>query len=157
MRVDGVALGFEGRAIEAGRSAGLADVLRSAMDAVQPGDYLAVLAYLPAGTEGFGAIEASVAEATRLTGKPICLELGPRYLHSTGQLHKGGPSSCLVLQLTVDDNDLDIPGEAYGFGTLLAAQAMGDCQALVDKERRVARVHIGSDAEAGILRLLAHI
>ena len=82
---------------------------------------------------------------------------GPRFLHSTGQLHKGGPDSCMVLQVTVDDTDLPIPGEAYGFGTLIAAQAMGDCQALVDKGRRVARVHVGPDAEAGLLRLLAHI
>jgi transaldolase/glucose-6-phosphate isomerase len=72
-------------------------------------------------------------------------------------LHKGGPNTGLYLQFTVDDEDLEIPGETYGFGTLIAAQAMGDYQALLDKKRRLVRVHLGDDAEAGILRLLGGI
>ena len=64
---------------------------------------------------------------------------GPRFLHSTGQLHKGGPANGLFLQITADDtDDLVIPGAGYGFGTLKAAQALGDLQALSEAGRRVA-------------------
>jgi glucose-6-phosphate isomerase/transaldolase/glucose-6-phosphate isomerase len=131
----------------------LTDLLKTA----KPGDYLAITAYAqqtPGVDRAAARLRQTVMERHKIA---TTMAYGPRFLHSTGQLHKGGPNTCLVLQLTVDDNDLDIPGEAYGFGTLLAAQAMGDCQALVERGRRVARVHIGSDAEAGILRLLAHI
>jgi hypothetical protein len=68
---------------------------------------------------------------------------GPRYLHSAGQLHKGGPPTGLFLQITVDDaDDIAIPSAGYGFSTLKAAQALGDLQALSEAGRRVARVHL---------------
>jgi hypothetical protein len=63
----------------------------------------------------------------------------------------------LFLQLTVDDEELEIPSEPFGFRTLISAQAMGDHQALVEGQRRVVRVHLGEDAEAGLLRLLGGI
>ena len=81
---------------------------------------------------------------------------GPRFLHSTGQLHKGGPNSGLFLQLTVNDEvDIPVPGDDFSFGTLVAAQAMGDFQALTAAERRAVRIDLGPDAESGLLRLLA--
>jgi transaldolase/glucose-6-phosphate isomerase len=68
---------------------------------------------------------------------------GPRYLHSTGQLHKGGRANGLFLQLTGEDkDDMAIPGSGYGFATLKAAQALGDLQTLRDAGRRVVRVHL---------------
>ena len=81
-------------------------------------------------------------------------ELGPRFLHSTGQLHKGGPGSGLFLQLTTEHGqDVTIPDAPYTFGVLADAQAVGDLQALRASERRAVRVHLGSDVPAGILPL----
>ena len=72
---------------------------------------------------------------------------GPRYLHSTGQLHKGGPNSVILLALTQDSTvDIDVPGQTYSLGDLLAAQAAGDVQACRDKERRAGLIKIESDA-----------
>jgi glucose-6-phosphate isomerase len=123
----------------------------------KPGDYLAIMIY----AEPSDSLEAAgnllrklVADRYKIA---TTLAFGPRFLHSTGQLHKGGPASGLYLQFTVDDEDLGIPGEPYGFGTLISAQAMGDFQALAGAKRRLVRVHLGDDAEAGILRLLGGI
>ena len=66
---------------------------------------------------------------------------GPRFLHSTGQLHKGGPQvGCFIQVVDPDPGDLPIPGKAFGFGTLIRAQAIGDLQALRGRGRPVARV-----------------
>ena len=78
---------------------------------------------------------------------------GPRFLHSTGQLHKGGPDTCVVLQITADDpDDPPIPGMNVGFRTLLAAQALGDWQSLDKRNRRGVRVHFKGDVETGTAR-----
>ena len=73
----------------------------------------------------------------------MAVGLGPRYLHSTGQLHKGGPDTGLFVQV-VDDlgDDLKIPGRPYGFKTLIAAQALGDFEALRERGRRIVRVQL---------------
>ena len=118
------------------------------------GDYLAIMAYAretPGVDSAAGVLRKKVMERHKIA---TTMGYGPRFLHSTGQLHKGGPNTGLFLQLTVDDDDLLIPNEPYGFGTLASAQAMGDHQALLDNDRRVVRVHLGDDAEAGLLRLL---
>ncbi|MEX0830584.1 MAG: hypothetical protein WD032_10110, partial [Nitrospirales bacterium] len=82
------------------------------------------------------------------------LGYGPRFLHSTGQLHKGGPNSGVFIQVTCDDaEDLAIPDEPYSFGILKAAQALGDLQSLSSRQRRVIRVHVGSDVMKGLTRL----
>ncbi len=83
------------------------------------------------------------------------LGYGPRFLHSTGQLHKGGPNTGVFLQLTADaPQDLPIPGEGYSFATLRNAQALGDLQVLLRRKRRALRVHLGSDVEGGLGRLV---
>jgi transaldolase/glucose-6-phosphate isomerase len=80
---------------------------------------------------------------------------GPRFLHSTGQLHKGGPATGVFLQLTADvGQDLPIPGEGYSFGTLRNAQALGDLQVLRRRGRRVLRVHLGADIDGGLATLV---
>ena len=80
---------------------------------------------------------------------------GPRFLHSTGQLHKGGPNRGVFLQITSDDGeDLAIPGKRYGFSIMKQAQALGDFQVLMERKRRALRVHLGADvaAELALLR-----
>jgi hypothetical protein len=79
---------------------------------------------------------------------------GPRFLHSTGQLHKGGPNTCVVLQITADDpDDMMIPGMNVGFRTLITAQALGDWLSLDKRGRRGIRIHFKHDVTER-LRLL---
>ena len=82
---------------------------------------------------------------------------GPRFLHSTGQLHKGDGNNGLFIQIThTPATDVEIPGEKYSFGTLVAAQAQGDYNALTENERRLIRFHIeaGQDIPAAIRKLI---
>jgi transaldolase/glucose-6-phosphate isomerase len=79
---------------------------------------------------------------------------GPRFLHSTGQFHKGGPNTGLFLQLTADPaEDMRVPGQPYTFGELTRAQALGDLQALRGRSARVLRVHLGADVAKGLTAL----
>ena len=79
------------------------------------------------------------------------LGYGPRFLHSTGQFHNGGPNTGLFLQLTADDvEDVPIPGVPYTFGIFKSAQALGDLEALQKHGRRVGRIHLGSDINRGL-------
>jgi hypothetical protein len=85
------------------------------------------------------------------------LGYGPRFLHSTGQFHKGGPNSGLFLQLTADDlEDAPIPGAVYTFGIFKKAQALGDFKALQKHGRRAMRIHLGRDVLQG-LDILSHM
>jgi hypothetical protein len=113
------------------------------LSAAALGDYLSIHAYLtPLKETGERLQEMRVLLRDRLK-VATTVAYGPRFLHSTGQLHKGGPATGLFLQITADDpDDLAIPGAGYGFGTLKAAQALGDFQALSEAGRRVARVHL---------------
>ena len=80
---------------------------------------------------------------------------GPRFLHSTGQLHKGGPNTGLFLQLTADNTeDTAVPHQPYTFGVFKQAQAQGDLQALRKHGRRVLRLHLGNDVGQGLAELL---
>jgi len=80
----------------------------------------------------------------------------PRFSHSTGQLHKGGPDSCVFLQLTSEDiNDIEVPGEKFSFSILKQAQALGDFESLTKHHRRAIRIDLGRDIEKGLRRLLA--
>jgi hypothetical protein len=79
---------------------------------------------------------------------------GPRFLHSTGQLHKGGPNTGVFLQLVAETpQDLPVPGEPWTFATLRNAQALGDLQVLRRRGRRVLRVRLGADVDAGLAAL----
>ena len=105
-----------------------------------PEDYVAILAFVDPAREP--ELEPFVRQA-EATGAAVAVGLGPRYLHSTGQLHKGGPETGLFVQV-VDDlgDDLKIPGQEYGFKTLIACQALGDFEALRDRGRRIVRVQL---------------
>jgi hypothetical protein len=112
------------------------------LDSLQPGDYLAILAYLDPIAEHGAALQRARLRLRDRHRVATTVGFGPRYLHSTGQLHKGGPPTGAFLQI-VDETapvDLAIPGKPYGFGTLLAAQALGDLQSLQRRHRRVARM-----------------
>jgi glucose-6-phosphate isomerase len=106
----------------------------------RPGDYIAILAFIDPAREA--ELQPLVQRAEE-TGCAVAVGLGPRYLHSTGQLHKGGPDTGVFIQV-VDDlgDELPIPGRKYGFRTLIAAQAAGDFQALQERGRRIARVRL---------------
>src|SRR5438552_2206737 len=111
--------------------------------AARPGDYLAILAYLPPRLDVAAALGALRAAWAARLGIATTLGFGPRYLHSTGQLHQGGPNTGLFLVLTADDAvDLEIPEMGVTFGQLKRAQAVGDVRALLAKGRRVAHVHL---------------
>jgi hypothetical protein len=106
----------------------------------EPPQYVAILAFIDPELEG--ELDPLVHRA-RETGCVVTKGLGPRYLHSTGQLHKGGPNTVLAIQV-VDDlgEELDIPGRDFGFRTLIAAQAAGDLEALEERGRQVCRVRL---------------
>lgn len=129
-------------------------VLTAHFGRVGQGDYVAINAYVER-TDTVHAIFQRIRTAIGHT-KHVATTLGygPRFLHSTGQLHKGGPNSGVFLQITCDDPaDLPIPGESYSFGVLKAAQALGDMQSLTSRNRRVIRVHLSGDVEKGLARL----
>ena len=108
-----------------------------------PGDYLAILAYIPRNYETDNAISSLRKKIAEKYHIATTLGYGPRYLHSTGQLHKGGPSGGLFLQINAEHkNDLKIPGKPYTFGTLVDAQAIGDLQTLQLRERCIARIQV---------------
>ena len=107
------------------------------------GDYIAINAYVPRNEETLTQLTDLRAHILEETGVPTTLGFGPRFLHSTGQLHKGGANNGLFLQITQEDEeDLDIPGQAYTFSILARAQAQGDLDALLAKGRRAIRVHL---------------
>ncbi|NJC70414.1 glucose-6-phosphate isomerase [Planosporangium thailandense] len=120
-----------------------------------PGGYLAVLAFLDRYTESDAAkIRAGLADHT---SHPVTFGWGPRYLHSTGQYHKGGPPVGTFLQITgAVTEDLPVPGRPYTFGQLEAAQAAGDREALTGRRRPLLRLHL-TDRAAGTARLLAAV
>jgi transaldolase/glucose-6-phosphate isomerase len=142
-------------------------VLTTFLDQAQPGDYVAVQAYVQPPLELVSTLESSVEPhaallsfCARLRDKyqlATTLGYGPRYLHSTGQLHKGDAGNGLFIQFTADDGEnVSIPDEpgssasSMTFGTLKTAQALGDRWALLEKGRRVIRFHLGTDVVGGL-------
>jgi glucose-6-phosphate isomerase len=148
-RGDGWSLHATGPVEPALRQAGVREpgaALTALRSLALPGDYLALLAYLHATPAVEGALQRVRAAAPGRTGLATTLGIGPRFLHSTGQLHKGGPDRGLFLQITADeDPDVGIPGEPYGFGLLRRAQAAGDYEVLARRGRRVVRLHLEND------------
>jgi glucose-6-phosphate isomerase len=119
----------------------------------RPGDYAAILIFGAASPE----LEEACAELRRalveVQGIATTLGYGPRFLHSTGQLHKGGSDRGVFVQILLDEDPLPIPGESFGFRELLGAQATGDLEALRSVGRRVVRARMGEDAAAGVAAL----
>jgi glucose-6-phosphate isomerase len=136
---------------------GDADNLSSAIDALLarlgPRGYIAVTAFLDRERDArLAGIREAIAERSQ---RPVTFGWGPRFLHSTGQFHKGGPAEGAYLQITgVPDADLDIPGRSFTFGQLIAAQAAGDAKVLADHQRPVLRLHL-TDRGRGLSQLAA--
>jgi transaldolase/glucose-6-phosphate isomerase len=138
------------------------DVLTERLDGLLsgagPGDYVCLQAYLEPGPAVSVLLEEIRLLVLRRTGLAIIAGYGPRFLHSTGQLHKGGPNTGIFIQL-VDEpaNDIAIPETEHTFGDLIRAQSLGDFQALVGRGRRVLRINLGADARGGLRALAASL
>jgi len=127
-----------------------AAVVRSALSSLGPGDYVAFLSYLPADSDVQSAV-ADVRLAIRARFRVAStFGVGPRYLHSTGQFHKGGPNTALAFVITADDEtNTEIPEAGYSFSVLKRAQALGDVDTLDAHDRRTVRIHIKDRTRAG--------
>jgi len=127
--------------------------IQALLGQVRAGDYVALLAFITPNAEhdrALDAIRLAIRDKYRVA---TTVGYGPRYLHSTGQLHKGGPNTGVFLQLVGDDpDDLPIPGEKFTFGVLKQAQALGDFQALRNHGRRVLRVQV-RDVAQGLVKI----
>jgi transaldolase / glucose-6-phosphate isomerase len=130
-------------------------VIAAHLDRVKPGDYIAITQYFDetsAHDELVQKIRLTLRDETKCA---TTTGYGPRFLHSTGQLHKGGPDTGVFLQLTAADSpDVPLPGEAFTFGVLKEAQALGDFESLAKRGRRAIRVELGSNLTAGLEELL---
>jgi transaldolase/glucose-6-phosphate isomerase len=115
------------------------------------GDYIGLLAYLPPLPEIDAQLEDLRRRARHTFLRAVTLDYGPRYLHSTGQLHKGGPDKgVLVVFTTHDSEEVPVPGLPYGFSILKQAQAAGDFEAIQGRGRRIIRLHLGNDIAQGL-------
>jgi glucose-6-phosphate isomerase len=162
----------EAKGIEVAAPPAVADALRPRVDGLKepvawlaalltlarPGDYFGILAYLHQTPVRAQSLERLRAAFRAVTHGATTVGYGPRYLHSTGQLHKGGAPTGVFLELTADEGDeIVIPGERYGFGTLIRAQAAGDYQVLERRGRRVLWIHLGSDPDRALAEIAAAI
>ena len=138
----------------------LHDSLHALFASIKPGDYFSVNAFLPFTGEGrreaLDKIRTTVGRACNVMS---CLEIGPRFLHSTGQLQKGGPNNGVFLVVSADElKDIELSDnmKAPTLGTLAHAQAIGDMQILSERGRRALHVHLPNNSGVSI-RLLNHI
>jgi len=130
------------------------ELVRTFLAKVKPGDYIALLDYV----EETESIENEIQKIRMLlrdsTRCATTTGYGPRFLHSTGQLHKGGPGTGVFFQITANDaTDFAVPGEAYTFSILKQAQALGDFRSLSSRGRRAIRVELGNDTVSGLKHL----
>jgi glucose-6-phosphate isomerase len=134
-----------------------ATLVSAAVKSLQPGDYVAFLSYLPPSSALDEALAGARVAIRARKRTATTSGIGPRYLHSTGQYHKGGPNAVLAFVITADDETAtEVPGSGYTFSVLKRAQALGDVQALEGHGRRVLRLHIrGKETEAILARLFA--
>jgi len=135
-------------------TSGVTGHLKAFLTEATQGDYVALTAYVARRSTNHALLQSmrrNISDALRLA---TTVGFGPRFLHSTGQLHKGGANKGLFLQITQHDtDDLPIPGQPYGFGVLKQAQALGDLKALRRGGRRVMGVNIGTDVQTGLQAL----
>lgn len=130
------------------------EAVRSHLSSIKESDYIALLTYVeetPAIDAALQRIRLTLRNATKCA---TTLGYGPRFLHSTGQLHKGGPDTGVFFQITANDaTDFAVPGEPYTFSVLKQAQALGDFRSLATRGRRAIRVDLGNDPLRGLARL----
>jgi transaldolase / glucose-6-phosphate isomerase len=132
----------------------LREGLRAYFQIVHPGDYFAIMAYMQEAEKNHVALQSMRIAARDSLKIATTLGYAPHFLHSTGQLHKGGPNDILALQITTDSStDVKIPGEKFSFGDLRRAQSIGDWQSLVNHGRRAMGVHLKRGADIQRLAL----
>ncbi|MFQ6123627.1 MAG: hypothetical protein ACE5R6_03350 [Candidatus Heimdallarchaeota archaeon] len=136
----------------------LAENLKKWLSQARKGDYVAIQAYLEPKSETTELLQKIRNELLHQLQIATTLGFGPRYLHSTGQLHKGGPNKGLFLQLIDEpDKDITVPEVNYTFGQIIQAQALGDYYALKQRNRRVLRINLKKDVKGGLSQLLRFI
>jgi transaldolase/glucose-6-phosphate isomerase len=125
--------------------ADLAQILQEFLSRARPGGYVAINAYLPRNDDMIKTLQAMRVAIRARTGNAVTAGFGPRFQHSTGQFHKGGPENALFIVITAEPAaDFEVPTQGLTFGTLIRAQAIGDYAALIEAGRQVLRVHLAS-------------
>jgi transaldolase / glucose-6-phosphate isomerase len=143
-------------AVQQAYSEDIVGLLATQLVNTHAGDYFAILAYLPMFPEIDAVLNDIRRRVRHATRRATTIGYGPRFLHSTGQLHKGGGANGVFFQITCDDPvDIPIPGEPYSFSVLKAAQAAGDMESLVSRSRRALRLHLSGDLHEGLQKLVA--
>jgi transaldolase/glucose-6-phosphate isomerase len=155
---DGLTLFADGkntRELESGaRDKTVVGTLKAHFGRVKPGDYVALLPYLERSAANESAMQGLRALLRDKLKVATSVGFGPRYLHASGQAYKGGANSGVFLMITADDAaDIPVPGHKYTFGVVKTAQARGDFSVLAERGRRVLRVHLGRDVNAGLAAL----
>jgi len=142
-----------------GRRPTVAGAVQTLVAAARPGDYFALLAYADPENRALGALLEKTRQALlSRTGLAVTVGYGPRYLHSTGQLHKGGPNTGLFMMIVPDDRAvLPIPGKAYDFETFKQAQALGDTRVLKRRGRRVLMLRVEDLASPALRTMVSAI
>ncbi len=136
----------------------IVQVIAAQLAGSRAGDYFAFLVYFTPDDEEAALLERVQRRLRHATKRAVTIGYGPRYLHSTGQYHKGGGDNGVFWQLTAEAApDIDIPGRDYSFGTLFAAQAAGDLATLQARQRRVIRLHLSGRRGDGLEQLLRAI
>jgi transaldolase / glucose-6-phosphate isomerase len=152
---DGVKAEADEANVKAVASKDFSEVIAAHLDRAKPGDYIAITQYFDETPEHEALVQKLRLALREQTRCATTTGYGPRFLHSTGQLHKGGPATGVFLQLTAADSpDVPLPGEAFTFGILKEAQALGDFESLAKRGRRAIRVALGNDLTAGLELLL---
>ncbi len=124
----------------------LDDAIAPLIKPLSPGNYLAILAFLPDDEALFVPLRRAAYAVSATRGVPVCVEMGPRYLHSTGQLHKGGPDTGAFLMITNREQaNLEIPNRPFSLAELFRAQAEGDLVTLAGLGRRIVRLDLPGD------------
>lgn len=144
MNEEGTPKETQAETIDASDSVRLKSSLAELLSLSRPGDYIVIQAFLPPNKKTKNALQDIRLQLLNRTHLATTIGFGPRFLHSTGQLHKGGPNNGIFVQL-VDDSleDIDIPETQYSFRTLIKAQSLGDFHALKQKGRRIIRINLG--------------
>ena len=133
----------------------IVEVIAAQIVGTRAGDYFGILTYAPVTAETTATLQQVQARLRHATRRAVTYGYGPRYLHSTGQLHKGGANNGIFFQFTHDDvEQIQIPQAVYDFGTLKTAQAAGDIKALTDHKRRSIRIHIADGNIQGALETM---
>ncbi|MFN2633538.1 MAG: glucose-6-phosphate isomerase [Thermoanaerobaculia bacterium] len=132
--------------------------LEELLGSIRAGDYFAIMAYIPSTAENEAALNRLRLRVRDARHVATTVGFGPRFLHSTGQLHKGGAPSGVFLQLTsTPGEDVEIPGRPWGFGRVIEAQAAGDLGALKKRGRRAVRFSLDGDVASGLTELGARV